>query len=134
MELRNDITPHAAVIIGVLQGGTAQWYNPEATTHYVKGWLTPVDGRQAIHAMLNTHSGWTWRLKPPNTVRWAPVLQMAGGTEVILSFRTSKADACNRDNFRAADERWSQYDKLVRVLRVEYDDEGNVSSTFEEPA
>lgn len=130
MNPRTDI-PHAAVIAGVLEGGTAQWRNEHALN--VSEWAVPSDSLVAIICMLTSHKAMQWRLKPPSIVRWAPVLQMSGGAEVILSFRTSKADACNRDNFRAADERWSQYDKLVRVLRLECDDEGNVSSRFEEP-
>lgn len=127
MKIRTDITPHAAVIIGVLQGGTAQWLSGDK-------WAEPSDEKVAINLMLEHHTGHVWRLKPPNIVRWAPVLQSSAKVERVLAFRISKDGACNQAFY--ADEGvdgWSQHDKLVRVLRVEYADGDWVASTFEEP-
>lgn len=127
MKIRTDISPHAAVIIGVLQGGTAQWLSGTK-------WAEPTSGAAAINLMLTHYAGHVWRLKPPNTVRWAPVLQMPGGTEVILAFRICKEAACDPANYgREGSDGWCASDKLVRVLRVEYADGDWVASTFEEP-
>lgn len=120
MELRTDITPHAAVIVGVLQGGTAH--------RLVDGrWYTYGDHASALVLMLDEYKQASWRLKSVSTVRWAPVLCMPGGSEIIESFRSTREAACNQNNY----EDWSSDYKLVRLLRLEYDEEGIVSSSFE---